>query len=103
MDRLALARGVALLVLLWSYRLGRWLLAWLVLGQTLGVAIATWVMLLITAARWHWAIRLAALVGLVVQWHWPWWVALPCALPRALLVLPGLVRTGMARRRHPRP
>ena len=97
------ARGIAALLLLWVYRLARAGVALLALAQLLGYGWATPLWLLLVAARLTWALRLAAFAGLIGLAHWPWWAALIGSMPRLLLVLPGLVRTALARVRHPRP
>jgi hypothetical protein len=48
------------------------------------------------------ALQLAALIGAIWIWHLPVLLALILAVPRAFLVLPGLISTYLARRRHPR-
>lgn len=48
------------------------------------------------------ALQLAALVGLIWIWHLPVLLALLLAVPRIVLILPGLVATWLASRRHPR-
>ncbi len=48
-------------------------------------------------------LRIAVFFGALVVWHWPVLVALIVAAPRLLLMLPGLISTFLASRRHPRP
>ncbi|HEX4376472.1 MAG TPA: hypothetical protein VHZ99_04905 [Steroidobacteraceae bacterium] len=48
------------------------------------------------------ALQLAALVGLIWIWRLPVLVAVLLAVPRIVLILPGLVATWLAGRRHPR-
>lgn len=48
-------------------------------------------------------LRIAVFFGAVAAWHWPAALALLVAAPRLLLVLPGLISTYLAGRRHPRP
>jgi len=96
-------RGIVALLLLWAYRLGRCALALLALAHAFGSSWAILLVLVLLVVRLTWGIRLAAMAGLMLLWHWPWWVALPVAAPRLLLVLPGLSRWGLARLRHPRP
>jgi hypothetical protein len=98
-----LARGILALAALWAYRLARAVVAFLGLSVWLGGAGALAILVLAAAFRWHWVLRVAAFLALLLLWHWPWWAALPVSVPRALLVLPGLVSTAVARRRHPRP
>jgi hypothetical protein len=48
-------------------------------------------------------LRIAVFFGALVLWHWPLLVALIVAAPRLVLMLPGLMSTFLASRRHPRP
>ena len=48
-------------------------------------------------------LRIAVVYGAVTVWHWPLLLALILAAPRLILVLPGLISTFLAARRHPRP
>ncbi len=48
-------------------------------------------------------VRVAALAGAVLLWHWPVFAALVLAAPRLFLMLPGAIATWLARWRHPRP
>jgi hypothetical protein len=48
-------------------------------------------------------LRLGAFLGAMSVWHWPWYAALIFAVPRLVLMLPGLISTGLAQLRHPRP
>jgi MFS family permease len=48
-------------------------------------------------------LRLAVVYGAVTVWHWPLLLAVILAAPRLILVLPGLISTFLASRRHPRP
>jgi hypothetical protein len=48
-------------------------------------------------------LRIAVFFGALAVWHWPVLVALIVAAPRLLLMLPGLISTFLASRRHPRP
>ena len=98
-----LARGILALAALWAYRLARAVVAFLGFSLWLGVGWAVAILLLAAAFRWHWVLRVSACLALLLLWHWPWWVALPVSMPRALLMLPGLINTAAARVRHPRP
>jgi hypothetical protein len=98
-----LVRGILALAALWAYRLARAIVAFLGLASWLGSAWALAILVLAVAFRLHWVLRAAAFLALLLLWHWPWWVALPLAMPRAVLMLPGLISTAVARRRHPRP
>jgi hypothetical protein len=57
---------------------------------------------LLLASRSFPALQLAALIGAIWIWHLPVLLALILAVPRAFLVLPGMISTFLARRRHPR-
>lgn len=95
--------GPIVLLLLWSYRLARCVLAGLGLVPWLGVWGAALLTLLLAALALQWPLRLLAALALWREWHWPWWAALLAAAPRLLLVLPGIVTLMLARLRHPRP
>jgi hypothetical protein len=98
-----LMRGLTVLLALWTYRLARCALAWLLLDRWLGPAGATLLIALLLWWRLTWIQRLAACIGLIMLWHWPWWLAPFAAAPRLLLVLPGFITAQLARVRHPRP
>jgi hypothetical protein len=85
------------------FRLGRFVLGtlglWVVLGPPWAVlGVAALLLFRISAP-----IRIGALLGATSLLGWPWVVALVLAAPRLWLVLPGLISTLLARRRHPRP
>jgi hypothetical protein len=67
----------------------------------LGWAVALAAALLLSG--WLLPLRLAVLYGAVTVWHWPLLLAVILAAPRLVLVLPGLISTFLAGRRHPRP
>jgi hypothetical protein len=48
-------------------------------------------------------LRIAVVYGAVTLWHWPLVLAVILAAPRLILMLPGLISTYLAGRRHPRP
>jgi hypothetical protein len=75
-----------------------------VAGLGLGVNIGGAVLIAATIAwlRQIWLLQIAAFLGALLVWRWPFLLALLLAAPRALLVLPGLVSTYLANRRHPR-
>jgi len=98
-----IARGILVLAALWTFRLARAVAAFLGLSAWLGAAWALAILMFVVALRLHWVLRAAAGLTLLLLWHWPWWAALLIAAPRALLVLPGLITTALARLRHPRP
>jgi hypothetical protein len=58
---------------------------------------------LLLAGGWRLPWRVCVFLGALSVWHWPLLAALLIAAPRALLVLPGLISTLLARARHPRP
>jgi hypothetical protein len=74
------------------------------LGLCLGLSGDTAVLLaaLLLRAGGYWVLWIAALVGAAISWHLPWMLALPLATPRAFLMLPGVISTALANRRHPR-
>jgi hypothetical protein len=47
-------------------------------------------------------LQIGIFLGALLVWHWPVVLALFLAAPRAFLVLPGLIATFLANRRHPR-
>jgi hypothetical protein len=47
-------------------------------------------------------LQIAVLFGALTAWHWPLALAVIVAAPRLILVLPGLISTFLASRRHPR-
>jgi hypothetical protein len=47
-------------------------------------------------------LRIAVVYGAVTLCHWPLVLAVILAAPRLILVLPGLISTFLAARRHPR-
>ena len=69
------------------------------LGSWCGAVLVTAILL---ASGSFPALQLAALIGAIWIWHLPVLLALILAVPRAFLVLPGLISTYLARRRHPR-
>ena len=79
--------------------------AWACLaGLGLGVSIG-WAVLIAAAIAWLrqiWLLQIVAFLGALLVWRWPVVPALLLAVPRALLVLPGLISTYLAGRRHPR-
>ena len=73
-------------------------------GLGLGVIIG-WAVLIAAAIAWLrqiWLLQIGAFLGALLVWRWPVVPALLLAVPRALLVLPGLISTYLASRRHPR-
>jgi hypothetical protein len=94
---------VALLALLAALSILRLWLATLGLAQLIGVdwAIALALALLLTGILWP--LQIAVFCGALLVWHWPPLLALVLAAPRLILMLPGLISTFLAGRRHPRP
>jgi hypothetical protein len=94
---------VALLALLAAVSVLRLWLATLGLAQLIGVdwAIALALGLLLTGILWP--LQIAVFCGALLVWHWPPPLALLVAAPRLILMLPGLISTFLAGRRHPRP
>jgi hypothetical protein len=92
--------SVALLAAVSVLRL--WL-ATLGLAQLIGLdaAIALTLALLLTGILWP--LQIAVFCGALLVWHWPPLLALMVAAPRLILMLPGLISTFLAARRHPRP
>ena len=91
---------VALLAAVSALRL--WL-ATLGLAPMIGLdgAIALALGLLLTGILWP--LQIAVFCGALLVWHWPPLLALVLAAPRLILMLPGLISTFLAGRRHPRP
>jgi hypothetical protein len=50
----------------------------------------------------NWLVRVGALVGAVLLWHWPLVAGLAFAAPRLFTMLPGAIAHVLARWRHPR-
>jgi hypothetical protein len=64
-----------------------------------------WAVIIACALLWlrfTWLLRVAVCVGAIATWHWPWVWAVLLAVPRAVLMLPGLVSSTLASWRHPR-
>jgi hypothetical protein len=97
-----LVRIVALAALGAFTGLRLWM-ALLGLAQVLGAggAIAVAAALLLTAFTLP--LQIAVFFCALGLWHWPLLLALIVAAPRIILVLPGLISTFLASRRHPRP
>jgi hypothetical protein len=70
----------------------------LIAGVACGLVIAA----VLAWLRATWLLQLAVCVGAVAVWHWPLVAAVLFAAPRLLLVLPGIVSSYLANRRHPR-
>jgi len=96
-------RRAALLLGLAACTLLRLWLAVLALAVVIGTGWAMVTTLALLLAGVLWPLRVAVFFGALVLWHWPLPAALVIALPRLILVLPGLIATLLASKRHPRP
>jgi hypothetical protein len=72
------------------------------LAQFIGLGWASALALLLLLAGWLPVLQIAVFLGALLVWHWAVLAALLLAAPRLILVLPGLVSTFLAARRHPR-
>jgi hypothetical protein len=72
------------------------------LAQFTGLAWAIALALALLLCGWLPVLQIAVFFGSLMVWHWPVLLALLLAAPRLLLVLPGLISTFLAGRRHPR-
>jgi hypothetical protein len=97
------ALGVPVLLIPAAFRLARFAVAIWGAAALLGVGWALVLAALVAAARLNWAVRIMALVTAVWLWRWPPVAALLFAVPRLLLLVPGLAAMLTARIRHPRP
>ena len=80
-----------------------WLWACVVgLAYALGTGWALLVVAMLLWLRFFVPLQLAALFGAIVVWHLTVLLALLLAAPRIFLMLPGMVSTFLAARRHPR-
>jgi hypothetical protein len=73
------------------------------LAELIGVGWAVALAAALLLSGWLLPLRLAVVYGAVTVWHWPLLLAVILAAPRLVLVLPGLISTFLAGRRHPRP
>jgi hypothetical protein len=94
--RIGLLAGLMALTLLrlWVGVLG--------LAKFIGLGWAIALALVLLLAGWLPVLQIAVFFGALMVWHWPVLLALLLAAPRLILVLPGLVSTFLAARRHPR-
>jgi len=94
--------AVAALIGIVLFRAGRVALSvaylWMDVGPVWAVAALAALLL-----RLSLPIRAGVFLGAINLLHWPWLVALILAAPRLFTILPGLLATQIARRRHPRP
>jgi hypothetical protein len=80
--------------------------AWLgvlALAQLVGPGWAIVLAVVLLLSGFMLPLRIAVFFGALALWHWPLLVALIIAAPRLVLMLPGLISTFLASRRHPRP
>jgi hypothetical protein len=85
-----------------AFVLMRILIAVLGVAQLVGPA---WAIVLVAAlllCGFMLPLRIAVFFGALAVWHWPVLLALVVAVPRLVLMLPGLISTFLASRRHPR-
>jgi hypothetical protein len=94
---------VVLVALLAAVTLLRLWLGTIGLAQLIGVDWAIALMLALLLSGIVLPLRIAAFFGALLVWHWPPLLALIVAAPRLILMLPGLISTFLAGRRHPRP
>jgi hypothetical protein len=73
------------------------------LAQVIGVGWAIAVVLGLLLWGFLLPLQIAVFFGALLVWHWPLLLALVVAAPRLVLMLPGLISTFLAARRHPRP
>ena len=99
---MSLVKRALLWLLLVSLAATRFAAAVCGLSLILGSGAAVLVAALLLRLGGYWVLWAAALAGAVKSWQLPWLLALPLAAPRAFLVLPGVVSTFLANRRHPR-
>ena len=102
-DSVAVARTWLVLLLIAAYRLGRCAVAFVGLTHWLGVPWASALVLLAVLLRWKVLLQILVVLTLVTLWHWPALLAVIAVAPRLVTILPGLLRTWGASRRHPRP
>jgi len=93
---------IALLAALMALTLLRLWAGVLGLAQLVGLGWAIALALALVLAGWLPALQIAVFFGALLVWHWPLLLALVLAAPRLILVLPGLISTFLAGRRHPR-
>lgn len=95
--------AIAALTALAAFRVARLVIGTIGLQHELGIAWAVIGAASLILLRSTPLIRVGALLAAVSLWRWPWFAALIFAAPRIALVLPGLVASGLAQWRHPRP
>jgi len=86
-----------------AIRVARLVIGTIGLHYELGIACAIIGAASLLLFRFTWFIRIGAFMALISLWRWPWFAALVFAAPRLVLMIPGVVSTALAKRRHPRP
>ena len=86
-----------------TFMLMRAWLGVLALAQLVGLGWAIVLAVALLLSGFMLPLRIAVFFGALGLWHWPLLVALIVAAPRLVLMLPGLISTFLASRRHPRP
>lgn len=94
---------ITLLLALAGFNLLRLWIGVLGLAHAIGLGWGIAVALAVLLSGWLLPLQIAVFLGALMLWHWPLPLALLLAAPRLLLMLPGLVATFLASRRHPRP
>jgi hypothetical protein len=94
---------IGLLAALAAFTLLRLWIGVLGLVQIIGVGGAVGVTVSLLLLRLIWPLQFAVFFGALTVWHWPLALAVILAAPRLILILPGLISTFLASRRHPRP
>jgi len=95
--------AIIALAALIAIRLSRLVIGTIGLHYELGIVCAIIGAASVLLFRFTWFIRIGAFMALISLWRWPWFAALLFAAPRAVLMIPGLVSTAIAKWRHPRP
>ena len=94
---------IVLLATLAAFSLLRVWIGVLGLAQVIGVDWAIVVAVGLLLSGFILPLQIAVFFGAQTVWHWPLLLAIIVAAPRLILVLPGLISTFLASRRHPRP
>jgi hypothetical protein len=102
-DRVAVARAWLVLLLIGAYRLGRCAVVLVGLTHWVGLPWASALVLPAVLLRWTVLLQIGAALTLAALWRWPALLAVIAVAPRLVTILPGLIRTWSASRRHPRP
>ena len=86
-----------------AFMLMRAWLGVLALAQLVGLGWAIVLAVALLVSGFMLPLRMAVFFGALALWDCPLLVALIVAAPRLVLMLPGLISTFLASRRHPRP